>query len=126
MGPMTDDGGLEMSSENCIFCKIVDGVVPATKLFENEQIIAFDDIHPQSPVHFLVIPKKHIPTMDDLTQEDTAAVGEMMLHAARIAREKGVADTGYRQVINCRDDGGQEVHHLHLHIMGGRSMGKMG
>lgn len=115
-----------MTSENCIFCKIAKGAIPTPKLFENEQIVAFDDIHPQAPIHFLVIPKKHIATMDDLAPEDGDTVAAMMLHAARIAREKGVADGGYRQIINCRGDGGQEVYHLHLHIMGGRSMGKMG
>ncbi len=115
-----------MTSENCIFCKIASGAIPAAKLFENNEIVAFDDIHPQAPVHFLIIPKKHIPTMDDLRDEDMAVVGRMLVQAAEIARTKGIGDTGYRQIINCRDDGGQEVGHLHLHILGGRRMGKMG
>ena len=115
-----------MTSENCIFCKIASGAIPAAKLFENDEILAFDDIHPQAPVHFLIIPKKHIPTMDDLRAEDVAVIGRMLVQAAEIARVKGIGDTGYRQIINCRDDGGQEVGHLHLHILGGRRMGKMG
>ena len=114
-----------MTSENCIFCKIASGAIPATKLFENDEIVAFDDIHPQAPVHFLVIPKKHIPTMDDLDSGDADVVGQMLVHAAALAREKGIGDTGYRQIINCRADGGQEVGHLHLHILGGRPMGRM-
>ena len=115
-----------MKHPDCIFCKIAGGDIPASKIFENDRIVAFDDIHPQAPVHFLVIPKKHIPTMDDLTADDRAVLGDMMFYASEIARQKGVGETGYRQVINCKDDGGQEVSHLHLHILGGRSMGKMG
>ncbi len=115
-----------MADADCIFCKIVAGEIPANKIYENDRIFAFEDIRPQAPVHFLVIPKKHIPTLDDLVDEDASVVGEMLYRATRIAREKGTAERGYRQIINCRDDGGQEVHHLHLHIMGGRPMGKMG
>jgi histidine triad (HIT) family protein len=115
-----------MTSSNCIFCRIAAGEIPAAKLYEDGDIAAFDDIHPQSPVHFLVIPKKHIETMDDLSETDLLIVGKMIYHASILARQKGVGNSGYRQIINCRDDGGQEVNHLHLHIMGGRRMEKMG
>jgi histidine triad (HIT) family protein len=115
-----------MTDQDCIFCKIASGEIPAQKLLETEDLVAFEDINPQAPVHFLVIPKKHIPTLDDVTQEDTNLVGQMLYHAANIAREKGIAADGYRQIINCRQFGGQIVFHLHLHIMGGRPMNRMG
>jgi histidine triad (HIT) family protein len=115
-----------MTDDACIFCKIASGDIPAKKLFEDAEMVAFDDINPQAPVHFLVIPKVHIPTLDDLSLEHAELVGRMMVRAAALARDKGVAEGGYRQVINCRAFGGQEVFHLHLHIMGGRQMGKMG
>ena len=115
-----------MTNNDCIFCKIASGEIPAQKILETDDIVAFDDINPQAPVHFLVIPKKHIPTLDDVTAEDAPLVGQMLFHAARIAREKGIAEQGYRQIINCREAGGQIVFHLHLHIMGGRPMSRMG
>lgn len=115
-----------MQDQDCIFCKIARGEIPAEKLLETDELVAFNDINPQAPVHFLVIPKKHIPTLDDLQPEDTALIGKMLYHAASIAREKGLADDGYRQIINCREAGGQIVYHLHLHIMGGRRMNRMG
>lgn len=115
-----------MKDQDCIFCKIARGEIPAEKLFENDEIVAFNDINPQAPVHFLVIPKKHIPTLDDFQPEDTELVGKMLYHAANIAREKGLAEEGYRQIMNCGEAGGQIVYHLHLHIMGGRRMNRMG
>lgn len=114
-----------MSSENCVFCRIVRGEIPAKKIFEDDEMIAFDDISPLAPVHFLVIPKRHIPTLDDLGPGDEGLVGRLMLRAAAIAREKGVADDGYRQIVNCRANGGQEVFHLHLHVLGGRRLAVM-
>jgi histidine triad (HIT) family protein len=116
----------QMASDDCIFCKITKGEIPAKKIYEDDEILAFDDINPQAPVHFLVIPKAHIPTLDDLNEEDSKIVGAMILRAAEIAREKGVSGGGYRQVINCREAAGQVVFHLHLHILGGRPMRKMG
>ena len=85
-----------------------------------------EDVNPQAPVHFLVIPKAHIPTLDDVEATQSNIVGKMLVRGAALAREKGVAEAGYRQIINCREQGGQVVYHLHLHIMGGRKMGKMG
>jgi histidine triad (HIT) family protein len=113
-------------STDCIFCKIASGDIPSKKIFEDDEILAFEDVNPQAPVHFLVIPKAHIPTLDDVKEDQSALLGKMMVTAARIAGERGIADAGYREVINCREQGGQVVFHLHLHIMGGRKMGKMG
>ncbi len=115
-----------MSEDDCIFCKIARGDIPTEKLFEDDEMVAFNDISPQAPVHFLVIPKAHIPTLDDLTPEHAGLVGRMTVQAAKLAREKGIAEDGYRHVVNCRESGGQEVFHLHLHVLGGRPMGRMG
>jgi histidine triad (HIT) family protein len=105
-----------------IFAKIIDREIPADIVFENERVLAFRDINPQAPVHVLVIPKKPIPTVNDITTEDRALIGELFTVAAQIAAEEGIAESGYRTVFNCNDDGGQEVFHLHLHLLGGRSM----
>lgn len=115
-----------MSEDNCVFCKIVAGEIPSQKLYEGEELLAFEDINPLAPVHFLVIPKRHLPTLDDVGAEQISLLGRMLVVAADLAREKGVADSGYRQVINCREGAGQVVFHLHLHILGGRPMGAMG
>jgi histidine triad (HIT) family protein len=115
-----------MSEDSCVFCKIVAGQIPCAKLYENEHILAFEDINPQAPVHALVIPKTHIPTLDDALPEHQSLLGELMLVGGKIARDKGVALSGYRSIINCRESAGQVVFHLHLHIMGGRDMRKMG
>ena len=115
-----------MGESDCIFCKIVRGEIPSKKIYENDDVVAFDDIHPAAPVHFLVVPKKHIETLDDATDADRGLLGEMLTTAARLAREKGVSEEGYRQVINCRKAAGQVVFHLHLHILGGRDMRAMG
>lgn len=111
---------------DCIFCKIVEGQIPSEKIYEDDQIIAFNDINPAAPVHFLVIPKMHIATLDDVSGEHEHLLGRMLCVASRLAREKGVADDGYRQVINCKRAGGQVVFHIHVHILGGRPMGRMG
>jgi len=116
----------DMSREDCIFCRISRGEIEASVLYEDEEMIAFEDVNPQAPVHFLVIPKEHIETLDDLDDRHGEIIGRMLLRAARLARDKGVAESGYRQIINCRQGAGQEVYHLHLHIMGGRPMRKMG
>jgi histidine triad (HIT) family protein len=113
-------------STDCIFCKIASGEVPAAKLYEDEDIVAFDDVNPQAPVHFLVVPKEHIPTLNDTNEERHLLLGKMLVQAARLAREKGIDEKGYRQIINCNADGGQLVFHLHLHILGGRPMRLMG
>ncbi|MCP4604913.1 MAG: histidine triad nucleotide-binding protein [Proteobacteria bacterium] len=115
-----------MEADECVFCKIAQGEIPVKKLYENDEILAFEDAKPAAPVHFLVIPKIHIPTLDDVSKEDAPILGKMMLTAANLAREKGIAEQGYRQVVNCRVAGGQVVFHLHLHILGGRQMKLMG
>ena len=115
-----------MMSDDCIFCKIVNGQIPCTQLYEDDNVLAFKDIHPIAPVHFLVIPKEHIPTLDDMEEHHSETLGRMMFVATQLAKQQGVGGTGYRQVINCRESAGQEVFHLHLHVIGGRNMGKMG
>lgn len=107
---------------DCLFCKIVDGEVPTRKLYEDDQVIAFHDIAAQAPVHFLVIPKKHIATLHDLSEEyDTALAGHILFTAQRLAEELGCQD-GFRVVMNCNDLGGQTVHHIHMHVLGQRQM----
>jgi histidine triad (HIT) family protein len=115
-----------MGGTDCIFCRIARGEIPSKKLFEDEEVAAFDDVRPAAPVHFLVIPKRHIETLDDVTAEHAPLLGKMLVIAARLAKEKGVGATGYRQVINCRKAAGQVVYHLHLHVLGGRDMRLMG
>ncbi|MFO7581846.1 histidine triad nucleotide-binding protein [Guyparkeria sp.] len=105
-----------------IFSKIIKREIPADIIFENERVLAFRDINPQAPVHVLVIPKKAIPTVNDIHPEDQELIGELFTVAAQIAAEEGIAKSGYRTVFNCNEDGGQEVYHLHLHLMGGRAM----
>lgn len=104
---------------DCIFCKIVEGSIPSKKVYENEHVLAFHDIHPAAPVHVLIIPKKHIPTMNDVEPQDLPLIGEIHHAAQHIARELGIAESGYRLANNCNKDGGQEVFHLHYHLMGG-------
>jgi histidine triad (HIT) family protein len=108
-----------------IFSKIIAGEIPADKIFQDDRVTAFKDINPQAPVHILIVPNKEIPTVNDVTEEDEATLGHMLVVAKQIAREQGIAENGYRLIINCGDDGGQEVYHLHLHLMGGRKLGPM-
>ncbi len=103
---------------DCIFCKIVAGQIPARKAFEDDELLAFHDIHPWAPVHLLVIPKTHIATLADVGPEHDALLGRMLGLAPRLMRELGVSN-GFRTVINTGRDGGQEVGHLHMHVMGG-------
>jgi histidine triad (HIT) family protein len=103
---------------DCIFCKIVDGRIPAKKVFENDELLAFHDIQPWAPVHVLIIPKAHIPTLADVTDEHAPLLGRMLALAPKLMKELGVTN-GFRSVINCGADGGQEVYHLHLHAYGG-------
>lgn len=107
---------------DCLFCKIVDKTIPAEIIFEDEQLLIFRDIQPQAPEHLLVIPKKHIATINDLTTEDQGLIGHMILSAKKIAAELGFAESGYRLNFNCNEQGGQTVYHIHLHILGGRAM----
>ena len=105
-----------------VFTKIIRKEIPAKIVYEYELCLAFHDINPRAPVHVLVIPKKPIATLEDLKPEDQALVGHLFLSLQRVARELGVAENGYRVVINCREHGGQEVAHLHLHLLGGRPL----
>ncbi len=106
-----------------IFTKIIEKEIPADILFEDERVLAFKDISPQAPVHFLVIPKKAIATTNDISAEDEAVVGYMHRVAAKIAKDLGVAESGFRTVMNCNNDGGQTVYHIHLHVLAGKPLG---
>lgn len=110
---------------DCIFCKIARGEIPSKTVLETEDVIAFDDIAPLAPVHTLVIPKKHIPNMGEVGDADRDLIGRVMLAARDVAVKKGVAEAGYRLITNTRDHGGQEVYHLHVHVIGGRPLGRM-
>ena len=106
----------------CPFCKIVARTIPATLVYEDDMVVAFDDINPQAPTHTLVIPRKHMASIAELQDSDVGLLGRLMLAGNNIAKLKGVADAGYRLVINTGADGGQSVFHLHLHVLGGRHM----
>ncbi|ARS53473.1 histidine triad nucleotide-binding protein [Kushneria konosiri] len=105
-----------------IFTKIINREINASIVFEDDEVLAFNDVNPQAPVHVLIIPKREIATLNDLTEEDATLVGRLHLVAAKIARDKGIAEDGYRVVMNCNEQGGQSVYHIHLHLMGGRQM----
>jgi histidine triad (HIT) family protein len=107
---------------SCLFCQIVEGTIPASKVYEDDRIVAFNDIRPQAPMHVLVVPRAHIATVNDLDTADDALVGTMLRRAAAIAKEKGYADSGYRTEFNCNAAAGQTVFHLHLHVLGGRTL----
>jgi histidine triad (HIT) family protein len=109
--------------EDCLFCQIVAGKIPAEIVYRDDEVVAFRDINPQAPVHVLVIPHKHIPTFGDLTGEDDVLMGHVLRAAARIADEEGVRESGYRSVVNAGPDANQSVPHLHVHVIGGRRMG---
>ncbi len=108
-----------------IFSKIIAKEIPADIVYEDDLVLAFKDIAPQAPVHILIIPKKEIPTTNDVTEADEIVLGRMMLTAAKIAKEQNIDDSGYRLIVNCNEDGGQEVFHIHMHILGGRNLGPM-
>ena len=107
---------------DCLFCKIVAGEIPVEFVYESETVVAFRDINPQAPTHILVIPRKHIATINDITPEDEAVIGNMYTAAKEIAAAEGIADDGYRTVMNCNEGAGQSVFHIHLHVLGGRPM----
>jgi histidine triad (HIT) family protein len=106
----------------CLFCKIVNREVPATIVYEDDRLLAFNDINPQASTHVLLIPKRHIATLVDLLPEDDALIGELVRRAARLAEERGIAAGGFRTVFNTNRDAGQTVFHIHLHLIGGRSL----
>jgi histidine triad (HIT) family protein len=111
-----------VSNDDCLFCKIALGDIPADIIFESDTAVAFRDINPQAPTHVLVIPRRHIATINDLQDGDQAVVGDLFLAAAKIAAQEGIADDGYRVVMNCNAGAGQTVFHIHLHLVGGRTM----
>jgi histidine triad (HIT) family protein len=107
---------------SCLFCRIVSGEIPARKLFEDDDVVAFEDINPQAPLHVLVVPRMHVATLNDLGDDHDRLVGVMVRRAAAIAAERGVAASGYRTLFNCNGDAGQTVFHIHLHVLGGRTL----
>ncbi len=107
-------------TDSCLFCRIVRGDLPVTPIAQNEHAIAFRDVQPQAPVHVLIVPRRHVTSLAEAT--DALELGAVALLAAEVARQEGIAASGYRTVMNTGDDGGQSVHHLHLHLLGGRAM----
>jgi histidine triad (HIT) family protein len=107
---------------DCLFCKIISGEKKGKKVYEDDLVFAFEDINPQAPVHILILPKKHIPTLLDLEEEDKPLMGHLYMIANRIAKERGIADRGFRTLINCNPESGQTIYHVHLHLLGGRVM----
>jgi len=112
-----------MTVDDCLFCKILSGDIPAELVYESDTAVAFRDINPQAPTHVLVIPRKHIATINDLDQEDETIVGSLYTAAREIAAREGIAEDGYRAVMNCNEGAGQSVFHIHLHVIGGRQLG---
>ena len=108
---------------DCLFCKMVAGEITPDVVYEDEEVLAFRDVNPQAPLHVLVIPKAHIATTNDLDDGNAAVIGSLILAARQIAADEGVAEPGYRMVMNCNPAAGQSVYHIHLHLLGGRSMG---
>ena len=109
---------------DCLFCKIIKGDIPSDKVYEDEEILAFKDINPAAPIHILVIPKKHISSLIDIEPEDEMLIGKIYSVINKIAEQKGVKEKGYRVIVNCGEDGGQEVMHLHFHLLAGRKLGE--
>jgi histidine triad (HIT) family protein len=107
---------------SCLFCRVISGEIPARKAYEDSDLVAFHDINPQAPVHVLIVPRRHIATLNDLTPDDEALIGRMHTRAAALADELGIAERGYRTVFNCNSEAGQTVLHIHLHLLGGRPM----
>ena len=107
---------------DCLFCKIIAGEIPGAIVYQDDRVVAFKDINAQAPTHVLVVPRRHIATLNDLTPDDDGLVGEMTRRAAAIAQEHGHGDRGYRTVFNCNADAGQTVFHIHMHVLGGRRL----
>ena len=110
--------------EDCIFCKIIKGEIPSTKVYEDEEILAFNDVNPAAPIHILVVPKKHIESLAHLEKEDETLVGRIYGVINKIAEEQGFKNDGFRVIVNCGKNGGQEVMHLHFHILAGKKLGE--
>jgi histidine triad (HIT) family protein len=111
-----------MASMDCLFCKIIAGEIPGSFVYQDEAMVAFKDINPQAPLHVLIVPKKHVATLNDLTSEDDDLVGSMFRRAAALAKENGYDQRGYRAVFNTNREAGQTVFHIHLHLLAGRSL----
>ena len=107
---------------DCLFCKIIDRKIPASLVYEDARVLAFNDINPQAPTHVLVVPKRHIESLNEMSTEDDQLVGELVRRAAAIAKERGLSAGGFRTVFNTNRDAGQTVFHIHLHLLGGRAM----
>jgi len=107
---------------DCLFCRIINREIPGSIVYEDDRVVAFDDINPQAPTHVLVVPRRHIPSLNDVTAEDDGIVGELVRRAAAIAKARGISAGGYRTVFNTNRDAGQTVFHIHLHLVGGRSL----
>jgi len=111
---------------DCIFCRIISGEIPSDILYQDEQVVAFRDINPKAPVHLLLVPREHIESVAELSEDEASIMGHLVAVANRLAREAGISEKGYRLVVNSGPEGGQEVPHLHLHLLGGRQMGILG
>ena len=115
-----------MNANDCIFCKIIQGEIPSTKVYDDDTVTAFLDINPVAPTHILIVPKEHILSVNDLEPEHETTVGHLYTVGKTLAQEGGIAESGYRLIMNTGFDGGQVVYHLHLHLLGGRRLGPMG
>jgi histidine triad (HIT) family protein len=111
------------NNDRCLFCRIASGEITAKRVYEDDDVVAFHDINPQAPTHVLIVPRKHIATLDEMNESDTATVGNVLLRAAQIARDMQLTNEGYRVVINTGEAAGQTVFHIHFHILGGRNFG---
>ena len=114
---------ITIMSENCLFCKIINGEIPSKKIYEDDDVFAFYDVAPQAPVHFLVVPKRHIASIMDMNESDCELVGKLLYRGQQIAKDLGLEVPGARFVFNCKADAGQTVFHIHLHVLGGQAMG---
>lgn len=112
-------------ADETIFSKIIRKEIPANIVYQDEHITAFRDINPQAPTHILIVPNKLIPTVNDITPEDEPILGRLLTVAAKLAKQEGIAEDGYRLIMNCNKHGGQEVFHIHMHLLGGRALGRM-
>ena len=110
------------AAEGCLFCRIAAGEIPATKIYEDDNVVVFEDVNPQAPTHLLVIPRRHISSLDELKDGDQQMIGEVLVRAAAIARDQHLTEAGYRVVINCGEGAGQSVFHVHAHVLSGRRL----
>ena len=113
-------------ASDCLFCKISNGDIPTDFVYQDDQVLAFRDINPQAPTHILIIPKKHISTINEVELADQMLVGHLVMTAQKLAKEQGIAESGFRLVMNCNQEGGQTVYHIHMHLMGGRQLTVLG